>query len=93
MNQQRRAELRTAVLLIRYRSTQPTSPIRKFQTYKAIAANLNLTVHEVQHICRKALLPKKVCTADQSVRLLEQEHLDFLLAPRTLEQWAGLTMK
>ena len=64
MSEKRKAELRTAVLLIRYRSTQPTIKTRKFQTYKNIAESLNLTLNEVQHICRKALLTKKVCTAE-----------------------------
>jgi len=58
-----------------------------------IAETLNLTMNEVQHICRKALLPNKVITAKKRVRMLDQEHIDFLINSRTLELWAGLTMK
>ena len=50
-------------------------------------------MNEVQHICRKALLPPKKITADQLVRKLEEFHIDYLLSPITLEQWAGLTLK
>ena len=52
-----------------------------------------MTVNEVQHICRKACLPEKKITAEQLVRKLDQVHVDFLLSPVTLEQWAGLTLK
>ena len=50
-------------------------------------------MYEVQHICRKALQPRKTLTFEQKVRRLDKQHVDFLLNPRTLEQWAGLTMK
>ena len=52
--------LSTAALLIRFRTTQPTKNSWKFATYRTIAAALNLTQNEVQHICRKALKPKKL---------------------------------
>ena len=38
-------------------------------------------------------MPKKALSADKKVRILDQEHYDFLLNPRILEQWAGFTMK
>ena len=85
--------MRTAVLLIRYRTTTPTSKSKKYVSYKRIASTLNLTENEVQHICRKALMPTRKLSADMKVRMLDQAHYDFLLNPRILERWAGLTMK
>ena len=79
--------------MIRFRTTQPSIKSWKYATYKTIAAALNLTQNEVQHICRNALKPQKTLTSEQLVRHLDQEHKDFLLSPITLERWAGLTMK
>ena len=93
MVEKRKSELRTAVLLIRYRSTTPSSKSTKYVSYKRIASVLNLTENEVQHICRKALMPTRKLSVDMKVRMLDQEHYEFLLNPRILERWAGLTMK
>ena len=93
MNYEQKDELRLAALRIRFRTTTPTAKSYKYISYARIAATLNLTVNEVQHICRKALLPARKVTADQLVRKLDQVHVDFLLSPVTLEQWAGLTLK
>jgi hypothetical protein len=93
MDKELRTELRQAVLLSRFRSTQPTRSHRKYISYKSIAAFVNLSVYEVQHICRKALLPTKAVTAKMRERILTWEHIDFLLSPKTLELWAGYTMK
>lgn len=93
MTTEKKAALRTATLLIRYWSTKPTKKARKFATYRTIAEALNLTQNEVQHICRKALQPQKTLTSKQIVRKLDQEHINFLISPITLERWAGLTMK
>ena len=93
MSKDKMADLRRAALLIRFRSTHPTIKSRKYATYKIIASILNLTQNEVQHICRKALKPQKTLTSKQIVRKLDQEHIDFLINPVTLERWAGLTMK
>ena len=87
------ADLRNAALLIRFRTSRPTIKSRKYATYRTIAAALNLTQNEVQHICRKALQPKRSLTSKQLVRKLDQEHINFLISPITLERWAGLTMK
>ena len=93
MDAGKKAALRTAALLIRFRTTQQTTKSRKYATYKTIASTLNLTQNEVQHICRKAFKPKRPLTGKQVVRKLDQEHINFLLSPITLERWAGLTMK
>lgn len=71
----------------------PTTFTRKYATYKTISKCLNLTEYEIQHICRKALKTVKAPSAKQKERKLDQKHIDFLLSPKTLEQWAGLTMK
>ena len=93
MDEKRKSELKTAALLIRFRSTKPSLKSRKYVSYKNIAKTLNLTENEVQYICRKALKPKKSLNTKQLVKKLEQEHIDFLLDTRTLEQWAGFSMK
>ena len=93
MDKNKMAALRTAVILIRFRTTKPSKKARKFATYKTIAVTFNLTQNEVQHICRKALQPRKTLTSKQLVRKLDQGHIDFLISPITLERWAGLTMK
>ena len=38
-------------------------------------------------------MPKKALSAEKKVRILDQEHYNFLLNPRILERWAGFTMK
>ena len=93
MTSEKKSALSIAALLIRFRTTQPTKKSWKFVTYRTIASALNLTQNEVQHICRKALKPKKTLLSKQLVRKLDQEHIDFLIDPVTLERWAGLTMK
>ena len=70
MDDERRSERRQAVLLLRFRNTEPTSSNRKYVSYKRIAAFVNLTEYEVQHICRKALLPTKCITAKMRERIL-----------------------
>ena len=46
----------------------------------------------MQHICRKALAKKTGRQIDLS-RQLDQVHVDFLKSERTLELWAGRTLK
>ena len=92
MDAEKKADLQKACFLIRYRTAQPTIESRKYASYKTIASILKLTQNEVQHICRKAFIPKRALTSIQRVRKLDQEHKDFLINPKTLERWAGLTM-
>ena len=92
MTKEKKAALRTAALLIRFRTTQPNITSWKFASYRTIAIVLNQTQNEVQHICRKALKQHKTLTSNQQMRKLDQEHIDFLISPITLEKWAGLTM-
>ena len=92
MTTEKMTALCTAALMIRFRTTKPTVKSWKFASYRTIAAALNLTQNEVQHICRKALQPKRTLSSKQLVRKLDQEHIDFLISPITLEKWAGLTM-
>ncbi len=87
------AELREAVLLLRFRSARPTPGALKYAAYSTIAQGLHMTYNQVQHICRTALRPAKPPTGDKLVRKLGPEHLNFLTSMHTLEQWSGLTMK
>ena len=93
MEKKKQEEMTKMALLMRFRTTIPNEKTAKFISYKAIASILNLTINEVQHICRKSLLPKKKITQQKLIRVLEKEHVDFLTNPRQLELWAGLTMK
>ena len=93
MAKERKTALTSAALMIRFRTIQPLNNSHKYATYQQIAQALNLTVYEVQHICRKALLPTQKLSWEKRVRILDQEHIDFLVNPRTLERWAGFTMK
>ena len=43
MDKNKMAALRTAALLIRFRTTKPAKKARKFASYKIIASILNLT--------------------------------------------------
>ena len=72
MTKEKKDALRIAALLIRFRTTQPSIKSIKYQTYKTIAAALNLTQNEVQHICRKAFQPQKTLTSKQLARKLDQ---------------------
>ena len=54
---------------------------------------LNLTVNEVQYLCTKALKPPKIITLRKKARILDQEHIDFLLDHKTLELWAGFPLE
>ena len=86
-------ELRTAALLLRFRSTRPTVGADRFMSYAKIARALSITYNQAQHLIRQALKPKKPLTFDQRARLLDKEHIKFLTSPSTLEQWAGLSLK
>ena len=90
---QHQAEIREAVLLLRFRSSRPTAKSAKYVPYARIAQALGITYNEVQHICRRAVRPDAPLKPEQQVRKLDQEHVAFLTSMHTLEQWAGLTMK
>ena len=47
MSEDKKADLRAAALLIRFRTTQPTIKSWKYATYKTIASAINLTTNEV----------------------------------------------
>ena len=47
MDADKKAALRAATLMIRFRTTLPTIKSRKYATYKTIASTLNLTQNEV----------------------------------------------
>jgi len=44
-------EITSAVLLLRFRRTDPGPLARRFMAYAKIAQFLNLTVNEVAHLC------------------------------------------
>ena len=71
----------------------PGPKAKRYFSYKLIASTLNLSVNEVDYICRKALLRPKKIPVKKRIRMLDQEHVDFLINPHTLELWSGMTMK
>ena len=86
-------EITRAVLLLRFRRTDPGPLAYKFMAYAKIAKALNLTVNEVTHLCRKAQsVPDPLKRLRDPARKLEQHHADYLLSERTLERWAGKTL-
>ena len=85
MDAKRKEDLRKAVILIRFRSLKPIVKSHKYTSYKTISEVVGLSVNEVQHICRKALIPKRVLTFSQRAFRLDQSHIDFLTDPLTLE--------
>ena len=68
MSDSQKEVLRKAVILLRYRTKNPSQHSRKYVSYSTIAKVVRLTVYEVQHICRKALLPAKRKTFEQVTR-------------------------
>ena len=47
-------QMKTAVLLLRFRTTTPTQKSRKFKSYQCISRIVNLTCNSVQYICTQA---------------------------------------
>ena len=68
MSDSQKEDLRKAVILLRYRTKNPSQHSGKYVSYSTIAKVVRLTVYEVQHICRKALLPAKRKTFEQVTR-------------------------
>ena len=79
--------------MLRFRTTYPTIKSLTYLTYKLISNTLNLTYNEVQNICKKSLKHPRVLSLKEKAHKLDQRHFNFLLCPRTLELWAGLTLK
>jgi hypothetical protein len=90
---QEQTEIKAAVLLLRFRCTDPTPSSHKYVGYSAISKALNISYNTVQHICRLTLTPSKQIRPERAVSKLGQEHVDFLTNPQTLERWAGETLK
>ncbi len=81
-----------AVLLLRFRTSNPSKKPRKFCSYQGIATVVRLTYNQVQHICKQAL-SQTSCRRKNLSRQLDQVHVDFLKSEKTLELWAGKTLK
>ena len=81
MSKDLQGQIKQSVLLLRFRTQEPTKKSYKYLSYRVISQALKLTVNEVQYICTKALKKPKVLTLKKKSHLLEQEHIDFLLSP------------
>jgi len=78
---------------LRYRCTDPTATSYKHLSYLKISKALGVPYNTVQHLCRHALKPKRPPARNREVTKLEQHHIDFLTSYKTLEDWAGFTLK
>ena len=86
------AQRKEAVLLLRFRTPNPSTNPRKFCSYQRIATIVRLTYNQVQHICKQAL-SQPSCKRKNLSRQLDSVHVDFLKSERTLELWAGKTLR
>jgi hypothetical protein len=88
---QQRVQLREAVLMLRFRRTDPTLASRKYVAYNGIAKALGLSYGSVQHICRASAKPvrltkkDRVRAAKREERTLTEEHINWLTGATTLE--------
>ena len=55
----KQTEINQAVILMRYRTEQPTKKSLKYCTYRTISKTLGISYGTVQHLSRKALLKVK----------------------------------
>ena len=86
-------KLKEAVLLLRYRTLKPARDANSFMKMTAIAKHLNITYVQTRRVCdRSQFVPKKKRKKDHTDRKLEEEHVAFLVDPRTLQQWAGKSL-
>ena len=82
------------MLLLRFRTESPAPKAMHYCTYKKTADLTGLSYNQVQHICNQALRQAgRKKEKPNVVRRLEQVHRDFLLDLRTLEVWAGKTLR
>ena len=86
LNPDKKEEVQTAVLLLRFKTTTPTKLTYKFISYKRISKIVKLDYNSVQHICRKAVEDKSPPKIRHPLRKLDQEHIDYLISEHTLEQ-------
>ena len=71
-------ERRDAVLLLRFRTTEPSHLSYKFTSYQRISQMVGLTYNQVQHMCVRAVAGT---TLAKGRRKLTQLQEDFLLSP------------
>ena len=88
-----KGQLRTAVLLLRFRTTSPTNESHKYLTYSKIAKIVRLEYNSVQHICKQVTTEQKPPSAKRLNRKLDDQHFAYLTSEATLEKQAGLTLK
>jgi hypothetical protein len=62
MSDELQEQVRSIVLQLRFRTTKPTTKSYKYIGYARIAKAVRLTCYEIQHICRKAVCPKRPLT-------------------------------
>ena len=88
-----KSHVKTAVLLMRFHTEVPKYKTIKYCSYKAISKALAIPYATVQYLCRNEIQYLKTKSSKQKVRILEQEHIEFLINKKTLQLWAGKTMK
>jgi hypothetical protein len=84
--EQEQAQIKTAVLLLRFRCETPTHTSYKHVSYSTISRALNVSYNSVQHICVQALMPADPLRPSRAAYELSQEHVEFLTSYSTLEK-------
>ena len=94
-------QVRSCVFLM-YGTRSPTPTSKRRLTYAAVAKSLGMTPGQVQHYCISACSRKQAPKVSlplllklkfkDSSKTLHERHIDFLLDPDTLEEWAAKTM-
>ena len=76
------AEIKKAVLLMRFHKENPTENDVTFLSFVKIAKICGLSVNQATHICRHAIMKSTQVKRSNPERILCQEHIDFLINPR-----------
>ena len=57
--EEEQSQIKAACLLLRYRTTDPSSKSYKYYSYHSISKALRVPYNTVQHVCRYAVTPKR----------------------------------
>ena len=93
LTKQQQAELKEAVLMLRFGHTKDQRKPKAVHSYIDIAKALSLPYNIVQHLCRFKPVTERKKKYKASVWKLEGEQLNFLFNEETLKLWSALTLK
>ena len=93
LTKQQQAELKEAVLMLRFGPSKDQRKPKAVHSYVNIAKALGLQYNIVQHICRFKAVPERKKKFKASVWKLEEPQINFLLSADTLQLWATCTLQ